>query len=65
MSRLNQCTCSRWEGRCNNRITQEDLLCDDCRKPCQGAMGYGPVGTVNQMTSHHLGDMPQIEWTSR
>ena len=28
------CQCDRWEKSCTRRMTQEDYLCDECRKGC-------------------------------
>lgn len=38
-----RCQCSRMQPiSCGHAITQEDLLCDDCREGCNAA--FGAVG---------------------
>ncbi len=35
------CECSRWDEPCTRRMTQEDFLCDKCRRGCsQWTLGY-------------------------
>ena len=55
---LAPCQCDRWRPApaCRRTATQEDLLCDPCRRGCAAA-GFGRVGTPPgqiPMTSAHM-----------
>jgi hypothetical protein len=55
---LAPCQCGRWRPApaCTRTATQEDLLCDPCRRGCSAA-GFAPVGTPASqipMTNAHM-----------
>jgi hypothetical protein len=34
VTEIERCWCDRWPQRCTNRVTQEDMRCDLCRRGC-------------------------------
>jgi hypothetical protein len=34
MTEIERCWCAKWSRRCTNRVTQEDMRCDLCRRGC-------------------------------
>jgi hypothetical protein len=45
---VSQCVCSKFSIACEYAPTQEDLLCDTCRKGCRGALqADGSVHVIN------------------